>query len=131
MSQQAPNNPKSIVTRKAGAAISAYRILKPGTSDDEVIHATAASDALIGVSRPASGIDLSDLVATGGPVDMATEGIAHVEYGGNVTIGDRLTATTDGKAIVTTTQGQRIIGQAMMSGVDGDVGSVQISPGTI
>lgn len=62
---------------------------------------------------------------------MVFSGIAEVEYGGNVTRGDLLTSDANGKAIATTTAGNRIIGIAMASGVSGDIGLALINPGSV
>lgn len=105
----------------AGAAIAAHRIVKFGTSDTAALQAAAATDASIGVS------DLG--AASGDPVDVILDGIALVDYGGNVTRGDLLTADSDGKAVTAApaaTASARVIGTAMVSGVAGDIGSVAI-----
>jgi len=74
-----------------GAAIAAYRIVKSGAANGAVIQATAGTG--IGV---ANGLGAA---ATDDTVDVVLAGIAEVEYGGNVTRGDRLTADADGKAV--------------------------------
>ena len=55
-------------------------------------------------------------------------GISKVKYGGTVTVGARLKAS-GGKAVVTTTAGDRVIGIAQIAGVLNDVGSVLLQPG--
>jgi hypothetical protein len=111
----------------AAAAIGAYRIAKFGAADGEAIPAAASTDALIGVttSLPAS---------LGERVDVIRGGIAEVEFGGNVTRGDWLTADAQGRAITAAPAAgvnANVIGRAECSGVLGDIGSVLIAPGRI
>lgn len=111
----------------AGAAVAARRIVKFGASDTAAIQSAAATDAHIGVS------DLG-ATASGDPFDVIVDGIALVEYGGNVAAGDLLTADADGKAIAAApaaTASARTIGPAMRTGVAGDIGSVRIAPGSV
>lgn len=108
---------------KAGAAVAAKRIVKFGSSDTEVIQGALATDSLIGVADLAA--------ASGGEVDVIMGGVAIVEYGGNVTRGQLLTADANGKAVAAAPSAgvnNRIIGIAMVSGVSADLGSVLISP---
>lgn len=107
----------------AGAAVAARRIVKPGASDTQAVQAAAATDKIIGVS------DLGG--ASGEPFDVIVDGIAFVEYGGAVAMGDLLTADANGRAIATTIASNRIVGVAMLSGVSGDIGSVRIAPGSV
>jgi hypothetical protein len=110
----------------AGAAVAARRIVKFGSSDTAVIQASAAADLSIGVS------DLGG--ASGEYTDVIVDGIALVEYGGNVTRGQLLTADSDGKAVAAApaaTASARVIGVAMLSGVSGDIGSVLIDRSTV
>ena len=105
--------------RRASAAIAAYRIV---TAAGAVAATTAAG---------AFGVSGSRAVAAGETVEVAVGGIAPVEYGGNVTAGDLLRADANGKAVPTTTAGHRIVGVAAAAGVDGDIGEVLISPGSV
>lgn len=110
----------------AGAAVAAFRIVKFGTSDTAVVQAAAATDLSIGVS------DLGG--ASGEPIDVIVTDIARVEYGGNVTRGQLLTADADGKAVAAApaaTASARVIGVAMLSGASGDIGSVLIDRSTV
>jgi hypothetical protein len=108
----------------AAAAIAAFRIVKHGSNDGEVIQGAAATDALMGVN---------DSVApeAGERVDIVKSGMADVEYGGNVTRGAPLTSDSVGRAVTATVAGNRIIGFAEVSGVSGDIGLVDIAPGTL
>lgn len=110
----------------AGATIAAYRICKFGSSDTAVLQAAAATDLSIGVS------DLGG--ASAEPTDVIIDGIALVEYGGDVTRGQWLTSDADGKAVAAApaaTATAQCIGRAMLSGVSGDIGSVRIAPNTV
>lgn len=117
---------KPILTENftAGAAIAPYRICKLGAADGEAIQAAAAADAMFGVT------DELGADATGDRVDIFTVGTVEVEFGGAVTRGAQLTADADGKAI-TGAAGNRVIGVARVSGVAGDIGLVQLAPGTV
>ncbi|MBW4652625.1 MAG: DUF2190 family protein [Kaiparowitsia implicata GSE-PSE-MK54-09C] len=109
---------------ETSAAVGRYRIVKFDAADGVVIQAAAATDALIGVST-----DIA--TAVGRRCDVVHSGIAPVIYGGTVTRGALLTSDADGKAIATTTAGNRTIGIALVSGVADDIGSVLLSPGAI
>ena len=107
----------------AGAAVAARRVVKFGASDTAVLQAAAATDLSIGVS---------DLGADSGDYcDVIVDGIALVEYGGNVTRGALLTADANGRAVAAAPAAganARVIGVAMLGGVSGDIGSVRIAP---
>jgi len=111
----------------AGAAVAKNRIVKFGSNDSTAVQAAGATDLSIGVSDNLG-------AASGEPFDVIIDGIALVEYGGNVTRGQPLTADADGKAVAaapTATNSARVIGFAMLSGVSGDIGSVRIAPGSV
>jgi len=111
----------------AGAAVTKNRILKFGADDVTVVHAAAVGDLAIGVSDNLG-------ASSGEPFDVIIDGIALVEYGGNVTRGDLLTSDSVGRAVAAapaTGVNNRVIGVAMLSGVIGDIGSVRIAPGRI
>ncbi|MEQ8318759.1 MAG: DUF2190 family protein [Rhodospirillales bacterium] len=135
------HNPLLTKNFTAGAAVTKRRIVKFGSADYTAIQAAATGDAMFGVSAELD-------AASGERFDVHVAGVAEVEYGGNVTRGELLTADADGKAVAVTrhthaenaagTYAQdaetgaasavRVIGTAMVSGVDGDIGSVQINP---
>lgn len=112
---------------RAGGAITKRRILTDGASDGAAIQATGATARLLGVSTD---IDTD----SGDPVDAIRTGLANVEYGGTVARGAPLTADPSGRAIAATlpiAANTYIIGFAEVSGVVGDIGSVQIAPGLL
>lgn len=122
------NNPTLVKSFLSGAAITKYRIVKFGADDDHVVQSTAVSESLIGVN--------SEIDAAGAEqrVDIVLRGVAEVEYGGNVTRGDFLTTDGNGKAVAAAPASgvnNGIIGQAMVSGVSGDIGSVNVNQGKI
>jgi hypothetical protein len=111
----------------AGAAVAKNRIVKFGSSDTAAVQAAAATDLLIGVSDNLG-------AASGEPFDVIVDGIALVEYGGNVTRGAMLTADADGKAVAAAPAAEataRVIGVAMVSGAAGDIGSVLVRQGAV
>lgn len=117
-----------ITNFNAGAEVLPYRIVKFGSSDKTAVQAAAATDASIGVA------DQMGAASAGDPLDVIRSGIAEVEFGGNVTRGQPLTSDADGKAVAAAPAAGasvRIIGHAEVSGVDGDIGSVHLSPGTL
>lgn len=121
-------NPGLCKTFTAGSDISANgRFVKFGTDDQTVVVATAASDAIIGVSDVPA-------VASGERVDVFMNGIATITYGGTVTRGALLISDSTGRAIAATAAAGtnvRTGGVATESGVVGDAsGSVNIVPGS-
>lgn len=112
-----------LITRfEAESAIEKYRIVKFGTADNLIGKASAASDAIVGISIGNFDIEIGE------GCDVMRSNISPVVYGGNITRGQPLTSDADGKAIVAS-GGQRIIGFAEESGVLNDIGSVLICPG--
>ena len=122
------SNATLIKAYTAPAAIAAYRIVKFNTAaspnDREVAVASAGTDFLIGVNDRIA-------AAAGERCEVVRAGIAAVEYGGAVVRGAMLTADSDGKAVSTVAANRRIIGVAEISGADGDIGEVLISPSLI
>ena len=112
----------------AEGTIAPFRIVKFGTSDGNVLQASASSDGLIGVATAVG----ANSYSTGNRLDVCRAGLAEVEYGGQITRGDKLTADSNGKAI-TITNAMLVagvvnsIGTAEVSGVAGDIGSVMVN----
>ncbi|MBD2628483.1 DUF2190 family protein [Trichormus variabilis] len=107
------------------AAINPYRICKYGAAEGGVVQAAAATDKFLGIGNNLGAS------ASGQRTDIVRGGIAEVEYGGTVAAGDWLTSDANGKAIATTTAGNRIIGIADVGGVSGDIGLCLITFGKI
>jgi hypothetical protein len=117
-------NPTQTKNYTAGAAVTKYRLVKFGATDGAVLTGAAATDLLIGVNEALD-------VASGDRADVIRAGIAEVEYGGAVTRGAKLTSDASGKAVAAAPAADanvHVIGIAEVSGVDGDIGSVFISP---
>lgn len=113
-----------IKSYRADAAVTKHRIVKAGAADGNAAQASAATDAIMGVA--------DSLGASAGQVfDVIAGGYATVEYGGNVTRGAPLTADANGKAIVATVAGSRLVGFAAVAGASGDLGTVHIQLGTL
>lgn len=111
----------------AEAAVSAWRIVKPGSTDDFVSTAAAATDKSIGVIEAVA-------PALGERCTVVTHGIADVTFGGTVARGDPLTSDASGRAVVAAPaagSNVRLIGFARVSGVVGDVGEIFVQLGVM
>jgi len=121
------SNPNMIRNFKAEAAVAAFTIVKHGSADGQVVPSAAATDKLLGVSTDVA-------AAINERCDVILGGVADVLYGGNVTRGDILTADASGRAVTAAPAAganNRVIGVAMVSGVLGDIGQVDINQGTM
>ena len=108
---------------KAQAAIPAFTIAVLGSADGQVLASTAATDKLFGITT-----DIA--AAINERCDVMVQGIADVLYGGTVTRGDPLTSDASGRAVSAAPGvgiNNRIIGEALVSGVVGDIGQCIIS----
>lgn len=110
--------------RVAEGAIAAHLIVKGGAAAMSCVLAAAATDKLLGTS------DELDHVA-GEMVDVSVSPIAKVRLGGTVVAGDALTSDANGKAIATTTAGNRLIGFAEIGGALNDVITYLRAPGVL
>ena len=111
----------------AGADIPRATVVKHGDSDGKVTKATAATDALLGVTAELD-------VKQGEPVDVHVMGIVEVQYGGTVESGGVLTVNNAGQAVSigeNPASKTRILGVAMTAGAAGEIGAVLLSPGFI
>lgn len=109
---------------KAGVAVPRHRICKFGGDDATAVLATAAGDLSIGVSAE---ID----AAIGEPCDVAIMGLVPLTYGGVVARGDFLTSDAQGRGVVAAPGAGvtvTVVGQALVAGVLGDIGSVNLQP---
>ena len=117
------SNPNSIRNFLAEGAIPAFSIVKVGANDGGALAAAAATDKIIGVS--------TDIAAASGErCDVILGGVADVLFGGAVTRGDPLTADASGRAVTAAPvagTNNRLIGFALVSGVLGDVGQVDLA----
>lgn len=106
------------VTKVTAADLSAkkYYLAKTNSSGNLVL-AAAATDDILGVIADGgrqSG-DVADVEL------INAQGTFKVILGGNVSKGDYLTTDSAGKAIATTTSGNRVFGRAQAAGSTGDV----------
>lgn len=121
-------------SKRPGGNVAPSRFVKL-QSDDTVIEATASSDELWGISQPSvrrlalsgwddgyAGISGDGAINIFGPGDDACP----LEIGGTVAIGDKLTATTGGKGITTTTDKHHVGAIAQQAGVSGDI--IKVKP---
>lgn len=104
-------------TAAAGADLTGKRfyIVKLDTNG-AVVLASAATDAILGV--------LNTEGTTGKSVDVVLlngSGSFKVKTGGDVTKDAYLTTDSSGKAIATTSSGNRVIGRAVAAGTSGDI----------
>lgn len=116
------SNPLLTRAMVAEAAISAYRIVKPGSADGQVLTAAAATDLAIGVVENVA-------PASGERCEVVLAGVAEITLGGTVARGGAVTSDASGRAVAASA-GNRRIGHALVSGVVGDVVEVLLSPGT-
>lgn len=77
------------------------------------------------------GVSQQDAPAKAGrPCDVVALGVAPVEYGGNVAVGDPLTSDADGRAVKADPADgaqSRVVGFAAEAGDEGTIGSVSIA----
>lgn len=110
--------------QNAGADLSAklYYLCKIDT-DGDIILAAAGTDHVFGVIREGNTADK--------PVTVQFGGIGKVIAGGTIVAGDRLTADANGKAVATTTAGNKVIGVALMSASANEIFSFAFQPGHV
>lgn len=116
---------KSIKCTAALAA--AYLIAKFGADDDTLSQATASTEELVGVFQHATS-------AAGEEVRVMLEGITRVVLGDTVTRGNYITSDANGKSVAAAPGAgvnAYVIGQALASGVAGDIIPVHLRPGRI
>lgn len=95
-------------------------------SAGNIVVATAGTDKIIGViDTPNDAGDQANVRLRSG------SGTAKVRAGGNIAVGDKVTATTAGAVIATTTATHEVIGMALETGVSGDLVEVMLSNSTL
>lgn len=106
----------------AAALATAYLIAKFGVDDDTLSQATASIEELVGVFQHVT-------TTAGEEVRVMLDGISRVVLGGTVARGNYLTSDANGKAIAAAPAAgvnAYVIGQALASGVAGDIIPVHI-----
>ncbi|MDP2689972.1 MAG: DUF2190 family protein [Deltaproteobacteria bacterium] len=109
------------------ALATAYLIAKFGADDDTLSQATASTEELVGVFQHTT-------TAADDEVRVMLTGISRVVLGGTVARGAYLTSDANGKAVAAAPGAgvnAYVIGQAMASGVAGDIIPVKLSQGRI
>jgi hypothetical protein len=115
-----------VMSARAGAAVSPYRILQGGTDSDEVIHATNQNNFLVGVSGNGSENGKATYEEND-PIAMKYGGIVYVEMSGTGSRGDRITAGAAGVGVKhTSLPGSWILGVATKAWKDGEVIPVEV-----
>lgn len=100
-------------------------VVPSGTAGDTVTLAVSAGSNVLGVSQQrVVTADINKQV-----VDIRLTGITKVIAGGTVAYGDQVQNDTAGKAVVSSTAGDRVFGTALGAGVSGDVIDVLLTPG--
>lgn len=110
----------------AEGAISANRIVKVGAADWGALQAASAAvtEFMIGVSTEVDSV-------SGERVDVVHEGIANLKLGGTVARGAPVTSDASGQGVAPAPAAgtnNRIIGFALVSGVNGDIIPVLLAP---
>lgn len=119
---------KIVKSYTAGGAIPNRRFVKWGSADGQVVLATAATDAVIGVSDHPGG------AASGERVDIVRLGFTEIELGGTVTRGGFITTNASGQAVAAAPAAgavNSVVGRMDVSGVSGDVVPHLFIPGQI
>ena len=104
------------------ALATAYLIAKFGADDDTLAQATASTEELVGVFQHTT-------TTAGEEVRVMLDGISRVVLGGTVVRGNYLTSDANGKAVSAAPGAgvnAYVIGQALASGVAGDIIPVHI-----
>lgn len=110
------------ISYPAGAAIEAFRLVKPGATGREVVTATGGDVPIMG------GLDNGRGVNAGQVADVNRGGLFDVEYGDVVPRGAPVTADAQGRAVVAQS-GDWFVGFADEAGAVGEVRPVFFSPG--
>ena len=116
-------NPLLVKSYKAGAAVNPCRFVKVGAADYEMLQATDASVALLGITTE------NIVLAAGQPGDVIKEGLAYLELGGVVARGKWLVPDANGKGVeANIVQGAPLYAgaKAEIAGVAGDIIPVQV-----
>jgi Uncharacterized conserved protein (DUF2190) len=93
------------------------------SADFAVVLAAAGTDQVVGVIKEEN--------TSGNPVTVQYGGISKVLAGGTISAGNRLTSDGSGKAVATTTAGDKVFGVALMAADSGDIISVLLVTGHV
>lgn len=114
MSQSVDGKNKTLIAA-ADYSAKQYHIMKVVTAGTATI-ASAATDFLVGVlqNEPKANEGAEVSLISGG-------GTCKVIAGGSISVGDALTADSNGQAVATTTTGNYLIGRALEAADAGDI----------
>lgn len=117
-------NAHKAISVDAGADLSAlqFTAVKMGTNR-VAVSATDASEAILGI--------LLNKPTSGQAAEVAISGQGKATAGGTISSGDKVTATTGGKLITTTTDHNHYIGMALSDAVANDLFDLNIAPGMV
>ena len=123
MSQSVRDFNISLTSTNDLSAGTEFLVMKVDTANDHsVVTATASTDPIVGI--------LQNKPKAGAAADLRFVGTSKVQAGGTITRGDRVTATTGGKVITTTSNKDVCVGIALASAVSGDVVEIMLTVGT-
>lgn len=110
--------------KQTDTSVNPFRIVKLGTSANEVVAATAVTDVMFGVT------DESADATAGNPVNVITSGVVKLTIASASTKGGYISATTAGKGVLTTTNLNKYVGILLETTTASDqVASVLLCPG--
>jgi len=106
----------NIASREAGEDLSSSQYYIVKLSSGTVVKSSAATDKHLGVVRnkPTSGATASIFL-------RSAAGTGKVKAGGTISAGQKITSDANGKAVVSTSNGDEIIGMAVEDAVLNDV----------
>jgi hypothetical protein len=108
MSQFSESSVKAFPATAAGVRGTAVKL-----SGGVIVVATAGTDVILGV------LDVDHDAGQQANVRLrSASGTAVGRAGGNIAVGDKVTATTGGELIATTTEGEEIVGIALEAAAD-------------
>ena len=111
-----------IKTFYADGTLEGRKLVTFGTGKLKVKQATAASEALIGVTTQIGS-------ETNGRVDVIFSGITEANAGGTIAKGDVLTSDSNADVVKASQAADRVIGIALEDAVTGDYVSILIAQG--
>lgn len=115
--------PGLVVTRVAGAAVGARRIVMPGGTAGQFVVSNAAG-AFLGVCFQPGGAAALERM------DIVTSGLVEVVAGGTIAAGAPVTSDANGAAVAAAPAAgvnARVLGYAHEAAVSGDIFRVQLS----
>lgn len=110
-----PYEPGKVISMKSGANYSStdeHVFVKIDSTDDQAVVCGAGENGIgVRLNKPGSGEAM----------EVQINGVAMVKLGGTVTVQDLVKSDASGQAVGSVSSGNYYCGQAMRSGVDGDI----------